>query len=156
MDAQSQAALDLLRNDDRLSWVVEQVTESFAEGIAQSAKEQGNLVHAESFAASTAEVSPRERTKREKYETSRPYQEAEKIELIQFALKEVFVTLPKVQEANAKWLRDLGSVATTIEFDTPDNEERVEGAYAQPLSPDPTATADLDRRFTNFIARLKV
>jgi hypothetical protein len=154
MDQRSQAALDLLRKDDRVAWVVEQVTDSFAEGIAQSAKERAIMAHADFFVMSDSDVSARERTKREKYETSRPYQEAEKLELIRFALKEVFVTLPKVQEANAKWLRDLGSDATTIEFDTPDNEERVEGSYAQSLTPDQAVNADLDRRFSDFIEKM--
>jgi len=139
MEEKSQDALDVLRKDDQVFWVVEQVADSFAEGIAQSAKDDAEV-----------NVPAREKVKRQKYETSRPYQESEKVDLIRFALQQVFVVIPELQTANAKWLRDLGSAATTIEFDAPDEEERKQGSYALPLDPGRERTVDLSRRFTEF------
>jgi hypothetical protein len=49
-------------------------------------------------------ASTRERTKREKYQTSRPYEEKEKLELVRFAFQEVFVTIPSMQRASARAL----------------------------------------------------
>lgn len=154
MDDKSQAALDILREDERFGWIVEQLNDSFAEGIAQSAKERGSLAQGDYMASSEASFSTRDRRKREKYETSRPYQESEKLELIRFAIHEVFVTLPKVRQANSSWLRELGSTATTIEFDAPDNEERTERSYVQSLAIDESTLADLQRRYEQFVENL--
>lgn len=154
MDEKSQAVLEILRTDDRVAWIVEQLTDSFAEGIAQSAKESGSLAQADHFIKSEVTISTREKRKREKYETSRPYQEAEKLDLICFAIQEVFVTLPKMQESNATWLDELGSTATAIEFAAPDDEERAEGSYVQPLVIDQVAVADLRQRYEQFVERL--
>ena len=154
MDETSKAALDLIRRDDKVDWVLEQLISSFSEGIAQSAKERGTAVQADLQVAET-QMTSKERTKREKYETSRPYEEAEKLDLINFALHEVFVTLPEIQAATAKSLKDLGATSTRIEFAAPDDEERADGSYAVDLSRDRNNLEDLRQRFSSFSERLK-
>jgi hypothetical protein len=154
MDETSKAALDLIRRDDKLDWVLEQLISSFSEGIAQSAKERGNAVQVDMQVAET-QMTSKERTKREKYETSRPYEETEKLDLINFALHEVFVTLPEIQAATAKSLKDLGATSTRIEFATPDDEERADGSYAVDVSDDRNNLEDLRQRFSSFSERLK-
>jgi len=100
-------------------------------------------------------LSSREKTKREKYETSRPYEEHEKIELVKFALEEVFVTLPTMQMATERALRELGANATAIEFLAPDDEERPEGSYAQELGrEDERRVENLKQRLAEFSERL--
>ncbi len=154
MDETSKAALDLIRRDDKVDWVLEQLISSFSEGIAQSAKERVAAVQADLEVAET-QMTSKERTKREKYETSRPYEEAEKIDLINFALHEVFVTLPEIQAATAKSLKDLGATSTRIEFTAPDDEERADGSYAVDVSLDRNNLEDLRQRFASFSKRLK-
>jgi hypothetical protein len=154
MDETSKGALDLLRKDDKIDWVLNHLISSFSEGIAQSAKERGNIDQFD-FRLPEADITSKERTKREKYETSRPYEEPEKLELITFALHEVFVTLPEIQAATARSLIELGATSARIEFDAPDDEERAAGSYAVDVSPDKDNLEDLRRRFSAFAERLK-
>jgi hypothetical protein len=152
MEETSRVALDVLRSDEKLAWVTEQIIASFSEGIAQSAKESTSVVQSE-FIDDMA-LTPREKTKREKYETSRPYDENEKLELIRFALEEVFVTLPSMQNASAKALHDLGSVALSIEFTAPDEEERLEGSYTRNVAQNVISVDDLKQRLEGFHKKL--
>lgn len=159
----SRIALDLIRADEAISWVRDQFVASFSEGIAQSAKNR-SLTNAPSPAGSQlqlaeAEVTQRERTKRgtkrEKYETSRPYEEPEKIELIAHGLHEVFVTIPAVQLAATRSLLDLGASSAGIEFSAPDEEENVKGAQNHSISMDDVTAEDLRRRFAMFKQKLE-
>jgi hypothetical protein len=152
MDETSRAALDVLRSDGRMAWVAEQMIASFSEGIAHSAKESADPAQREF--GDVVSLSARDRTKREKYETSRPYTESEKLVLIRFALEEVFVTLPSMQDASVKALADLGSSASTIEFTAPDEEERSTGSYSRKLSNDPDAILVLRERLAVFCEKL--
>jgi hypothetical protein len=97
MEDKSRYLLEILRNDDRLSWIVEQLTASYAEGISQSAKDTASPILTE--IVDVQSLSRREKAKREKYETSRPYSSEEKLDLSKFALKEVFLTLPAMKAA---------------------------------------------------------
>lgn len=153
MIEKSRITLDLVRADDKASWVTDHLITSFSEGIAQSAKEVSRSVPRD-FELSMETPSRREKAKREKYETSRPYDEIEKIELIQYALREVFITLPAIQDATARSLREFGASAAIIEFSAPDDEERAERSYAIELYEKPETTKDLERRLTTFQEKL--
>lgn len=150
----SRMALDLMRSDATVSWVSDQVAASFAEGITQSAKDRGLLDTSSEFQLAQAEVTQRERTKREKYETSRPYEEPEKVELIAHALHELFVTIPAVQLAAAGSLLDLGAKTAAIEFSTPDDEENLERTPDHSVSMDQATAADLRHRYELFREKL--
>lgn len=152
MEDRARELLDALRRDERLSWVVEQLNASFAEGISQSAKDSSSQVLAEFYAP--ASLSTREKTKREKYETSRPYTDDEKLELTKFALREVFLTLPAMKASTFESLRELGSTASSIEFTVPDEEEREEGSYAEATNPNRDSQQELNRRFSEFLRRI--
>lgn len=153
MEDKSRLALELIRADEKVSWVRDQLASSFAEGITQSAKER-SLASQNDFFLTDDNASSRERTKREKYETSRPYEEAEKVELIQHALHELFVTIPALQMEVTRSLLDLGAKTTDIEFSAPDEEEREEGNYTHHIVMEPERAADLIRRFDSFKERL--
>jgi hypothetical protein len=152
MEETSRAALDVLRSDKKIDWVVEQLIASFSEGIADSAKESSSL--AQSQFVDAMGLSTRERTKREKYETSRPYDENEKLELIRFALEEVFVTLPSMQNATAKIIKELGSPASSIEFIAPDEEGQPEGSYTRKIAESHISVEHLKQRLAAFFERL--
>lgn len=153
MEETSRNALDVFRSDQNVAWIADQLVTSFSEGIAHSAKD-GEQVLQRDFIESMG-LSSREKTKREKYETSRPYEEHEKLALVKFALEEVFVTLPTMRMATEKALRELGTNATAIEFLAPDEEERPEGSYAQEFGrDDKKRIEDLKQRLSQFSERL--
>lgn len=153
MEETSRNVLDVFRSDENVAWVADQLITSFSEGIAHSAKDGAQILQRDFIEAMG--LSSREKTKREKYETSRPYEEYEKLELIKFALEEVFVTLPTMQMATEKALRDLGTNASAIEFLAPDEEERPEGSYTQEFGRDDKKRIDdLKQRLSQFSERL--
>lgn len=152
MEDRVRELLDAMRRDERLAWVVEQLNASFAEGISQSAKDASSQVFSDFIAP--APLSTRDKTKREKYETSRPYTDDEKLELAKFALKEVFLTLPAMKASTFDSLRELGSTASSIEFTVPDEEEREEGSYAEATDSNRALQQELRRRFTEFLQRI--
>jgi hypothetical protein len=152
MEDKSRYLLEILRNDDRLSWIVEQLTASYAEGISQSAKDTASPILTE--IVDVQSLSRREKAKREKYETSRPYSSEEKLDLSKFALKEVFLTLPAMKAATFNSLRELGSTATSIEFTVPDEEDRAEGSYTEEVTPTRDSQEDLKRRINEFLQRI--
>lgn len=153
MEDKSRIALDLIRHDHRTYWVWEQLAASLEEGITQSAKERVPNSD-ESEVAFSRRLTARERAKRETYETSRPYEEHEKIELIAYGLKEVFMTIPAVKLAAISALQELGSTATTIEFSTPQDEGRLEDIESHVLAMNETTAQRLAERYATFRATL--
>lgn len=120
MKKTSREALDLFKKE-KISWIVDQLIASFSEGIASSA-EDASPIHGD-ISIESVKLSSSERTKRKKYETSRPYDEHEKLDLIKFALHEVFLNLPALKMSADKSLKELGATADKIEFLAPDEEE---------------------------------
>jgi hypothetical protein len=155
MDETSRNALDVFRSDDNVAWIADQLITSFSEGIAHSAKDGEQVLQRDLI--ESMGLSSREKTKREKYETSRPYEEPEKLELVKFALEEVFVTLPLMQEATEQALRELGTKATAIEFLAPDEEERQQGSYKKEFGADnKNRINDLKQRLLKFSESLSI
>lgn len=152
MEEISRAALEVLRSDQRISWIPDQLIVSFSEGIACSAKDTDG--EAQRTIVDSMDLSAREKTKREKYETTRPYNESEKLELVQFALQEIFVTLPSMQNAAARALKGFGSTAVAIEFTSPDEEEQAGGPHIQELVDNAAPVDELRRRLEAFRQRL--
>jgi len=152
-EALNRTILQLLNEDRRASWVHDELLASFAEGVAQSAKDQASFGSDIEDARGPA-VSGKELKKRLQYETSRPYDDREKLELIRHALHEVFVTIPSVRLAVARSLAELGVRAVAVEFSEPDEQERSgeDGRYIVSIS-----TAEVEpsrnestRRFQRF------
>lgn len=153
MEDKSGLALELIQADEGVSWVRDQLVSSFAEGITQSAKERSSVTQSDFFLVEDS-LPSRERNKREKYETSRPYEEAEKIELIQHALHEVFVTIPALQNEVVRALSEFGVKADYIEFSTPD-EEQPSGNHHHRITMRQDHATDLAQRFDSFKEKLK-
>jgi hypothetical protein len=155
MTETSRIAIDLLRTNEEVAWVADHLLASYSEGIAQSAKELAVSDASDLVLAQNATTARREKAKREKYETSRPYSEAEKIELLEFALEQVFITLPATQASIATALIDLGATANAIEFSAPDDEEPETGFYTLRLSTDEQKLDDLRARLERFCSELR-
>lgn len=131
MDERVDKLLVMLRERDETSWVADQIVQSFGQGISMNVKEAS--LDLQFSALEPVGISTREKQKREKYETTRPYSDEEKIELLREALETLFVELPAIQVAGMSGLRELGSKATAIEFVPPDEPEQGRFAYSKSL-----------------------
>jgi hypothetical protein len=146
----SQLVLEVIRKDKAIAWIADELSASYSEGIAQSAKERP--VSLQALSLTETDLITRERSKREKYETSRPYSEAEKLELVDFGLRQVFVAIPAMQDSIFKTLSKLGCNASRIEFVAPD-EERV--GLEHSFTASPKSADELAQNVANFLKVLR-
>jgi hypothetical protein len=121
MTDKSRMALELIGRDNQVSWVRDQLNASFIDGVTQSGSDR-NASDAMAFEFGVESLSARERNKREKYETSRPYAEGEKIDLIRDALFGVYVTVPALQLSAVESLRAIGLNVAEVAFSAPATE----------------------------------
>ncbi|MDN7915343.1 hypothetical protein [Burkholderia cepacia] len=128
MDEEINSFLSLLRQDSSTAWVADQLTQTFSQGISMSVKEASS--DAQFSEMEPIGLSSRERQKREKYETTRPYSSDEKIELLRSALRTLFIELPEIQVTAIDLLRSFGAKADHIEFVPPDEPEQGQFNYS--------------------------
>lgn len=146
------AILSALRKSESTSWVAEQTTFTFSQGLSVSGKEASQEL---AFAAlEPAGLTYRERRKREKYETTRPYSDGEKLDLLVRALTTFFIDLPAIQMAAFSGLRGLGVDAATVEFVTPDEPGQGEAAYSMSLQAVASQKEYLAHKFREFAEML--
>jgi hypothetical protein len=113
--------MDLMRNSKDFSWVADQIFSTFDQGISINAKEaQADR----QFTLYSHHLSAQETKKREKYETSRPYTDQEKLELLSKAITAVFEVLPAIQSSGIKALNKFNENITRIEFLSPSDTEQ--------------------------------
>ena len=147
------SVLRLMRESKDARWVAEQIEASFAQGISMSVKNA--IVDGRFFELEPAALlSKGEQRKREKYETTRPYTDVEKKELLIAALKAVFIDLPAIQSAGIKGLRDIGAGVGSIEFAPPDELEQGHSGYSRTLSEAQAQQVSLTERVEQFLAQL--
>lgn len=153
MDERVDKLLATLRERDETSWVADQIVQSFGQGISMNVKEAS--LDLQFSALEPVGLSTRERQKREKYETTRPYTDEEKFDLLRVAMKTLFVELPAIQVAGMSGLQELGSSATTIEFVPPDEPERGRFQYSKSLDEVSADQATLQISFSKFEQELR-
>ena len=146
-----ETVLSLLRDKDSTRWVADQVLLSFSQGLSMNVKD------AESDdrfnALEPANLTKRERRKREKYETTRPYTEQEKLELLREALETLYLVLPAIQVAALNALNELS--VTAVEFAPPDEPEQVHSSYTIDLQTADSERQTLASNFAKFAEVLK-
>jgi hypothetical protein len=120
--------LRLINERAETRWVGEQLQETFARGISMAVSEAREDSYFE--VAFQTGLPTRDAKRREAYETSRPYTDEEKLQIVINALRVLFVEVPAVQEAAIRRLNDLGSNATTIVMAGPEGVEQVEREHA--------------------------
>lgn len=144
----------MLEEDSNATWIRDQISESIAEGITQSAKGdppiRGDIAHSQA----TSDLAYRERSRREKYETSRPFSEQERVLLIRSGLREVFVTIPAVELAAIRYLRSLTSDSTSIVFSAPEEYEVADARSVHRIEMTEAQAKDLSERFERFSREL--
>jgi hypothetical protein len=153
MDERVDKLLVMLRERDETSWVADQIIQSFGQGISMNVKEAS--LDLQFSALEPVGLSTREKQKREKYETTRPYSDEEKMELLREAIKTLFVELPAIQVAGMSGLQELGSKATVIEFVPPDEPERGRFEYSRSLDDIRAEQAALRISFSKFEEELR-
>ena len=143
--------LQLMRESDDARWIAEQIEASFAQGISMSVKEA--IVDGRFFELQPPTgLSKTEQRKREKYETTRPYTDSEKKDLVIAALRAVFVDLPAIQSAGLKGLREVGAESTSVEFLPPAEPEQGHLSYSRNLSESLAQESSLSERVEKFLA----
>jgi len=140
--------LRLLREDESTPWVADQVASSFAQGVSMNVKEA--LDDVQFFSLEPQGLTNREKQKREKYETTRPYTDDEKLLLLTEALKTLYVDLPAIQAAGLEGLQNFIADGTTIEFAPPDEPEEDRYGYTDDLKAATIRAEDLRKRFDQF------
>lgn len=118
--------MGLMRNSEDFSWIADQLSSTFDQGVSIKAKEaQADR----QFDQSSYRQTTKEAKKREKYETSRPYSDQEKLELLSKAITAVFETLPAIQSNGIKTLKKFNESITRIEFFSPNSTEQNPSYY---------------------------
>ena len=138
----------LLREDERTPWIADQVASSFAQGVSMNVKEA--LTDSQFYSLEPSDLTSREKQKREKYETTRPYSEDEKLELLTEALDTLYIDLPAIQVAALKSLLDFGVGRSTIEFAPPDEPEQGRHGYTVDFQELKKTQEVLKRNFERF------
>jgi hypothetical protein len=146
MSTEVDLLLALLRENESTRWVAEQVVESFRQGLTMSFKEASG--DSRFFALQAHDISSVDKRKRDKYETTRPYADEEKLNLLLDALKTLFVEVPDIQDAAFRELEALGLKVAGIEFEPPESIEPERESYT--LSREPAGAGA--RRAENFAA----
>lgn len=144
MDDKVSQTLDLLAADMLTTWVRDELQASFAEGITEKVSEQakssGYVSVVEPMALREAR---KEQTKRESYETTRPYTADEQLDLLEFALTQVFVALPAVRTSTTSFLRKLAPSLEAVEF-LSDQDEAAAPRHRHDLVVPGTPNPDLE------------
>lgn len=120
--------LPLLQEETSTSWVAEQIKQTFRQGISMNVRE--SLGDAEFFQLAPSGLSTKDKSKREKYETTRPYSASEKETIIISALETLYIELPAIQLSALNALQEFGLDTSRIEFTPPDEPEQGRDEYS--------------------------
>lgn len=143
--------MNLMRNSENFSWVADQISSTFDQGISINAKE---AQEDRQFSQLSYPLTIQETKKREKYETSRPYTDQEKLELLSKAITAVFEVLPAIQSNGIKTLKMFNENITRIEFLSPNNTEQ-QPSYSIDLPEIDSKNQRLKENAQKFIQELK-
>jgi hypothetical protein len=143
--------MDLMRNSEDFSWIADQLSSTFDQGVLIKAKEAQEDSR---FASLSYHQSTQESKKREKYETSRPYSDQEKLDLLTKAITAVFEVLPAIQNNGIKTLKKFNESITRIEFLSPNSTEQ-NPSYSIDLLEIDSKNQRLKENAQKFIQELK-
>ncbi len=106
--------IKLLRESESTAWVAEQIKYTLSQGKSVTYKDAAKSK--DFFKLESSDISNRDRKKRDSYETTRPYTEAEARELTVSALRSLFLDIPWFQLKAFMNLNDLGIDVGEIQF----------------------------------------
>ena len=143
--------MQLLRDKRETIWVAEQLSDTFAEGVLVELKDidQYDLMY-----AVPADITKRERAKRKKYGTTRPFTEQERLELLEHGLSRIFVEIPAIHESTFKKLKNINSSISEITFLPPDEGKEIE-THTINHSDVIESRKNLNSRYNKFLDELK-
>lgn len=109
-----------LRQAPATTWVAEEIEETLSQGVSMNVKEA--VADSRFFdLVPSQDLSAKERNKRQKYETSRPFTDQEKIEVALKALEVIYLDLPEIRNSAIENLNEFGDVAAVF-FSSADEE----------------------------------
>ncbi|MGP5323524.1 hypothetical protein [Vreelandella titanicae] len=112
--------LSELRQALATEWVADEIEETLSQGVSMNVKEA--VTDSRFFdLVPSQNLSAKERNKRQKYETSRPFTEEEKAEVILKALEVIYLDLPAIRKSAIENLNVFGNIET-ISFSSADEE----------------------------------
>ncbi|MGE6321003.1 hypothetical protein ACQKEF_12085 [Pseudomonas oryzihabitans] len=113
--------IEEMRRSKIAHWVADQIEETLIQGISMNAKEA--IDDARFFQLRPSyEITTRERNKRQNYETTRPFSDDEKIDLIISAIESIYLELPKIRKSALDNIRELGIPIEKICFFSSEDE----------------------------------
>jgi hypothetical protein len=125
--------LGVLRQNPTTTWVADEIDETLSQGVSMNVKEAATdsrffeLVPSQDLPAN-------ERNKRQKYETSRPFTEEEKVEVIIKAFEVMYLDLPAIRASAISNLKMFGGIQS-LTFSSSD-EESIEKVIVHEISDD--------------------
>ena len=146
--------LRVLRQTPTTTWIADEIDETLSQGVSMNVKEAAtdsrffDLVPSQDLPA-------KERNKRQKYETSRPFTEEEKVEVILKALEVMYLDLPAIRSSainNLKVFEDVESIT----FSSADGEFIEEGIVHEIYADEVSQELDTFKEMhSNFIRELE-
>lgn len=117
-----QVLKNLIIKDEKLSWVYDQLQDTFAHGISKDVidtETDGSFIKLE-----PTNISATDRNKRKKYRTTRGYSDEEKYELLLEGIKKVFIEVPAFEQAAINYLEKFIGENVSIDFLPPEEIEK--------------------------------
>jgi hypothetical protein len=148
-----ETVLSLLDESESTGWVAEQVRSTFSQGLSMSVKEPSQELAFRQ--AAPAGLTPLERRKREKYETTRAFTDPEKLDLLHESLQALYLDLPAIQNAALECLQKIGEPVENIEFVSPDEPEQTRERYTVNLDTITSERQYLAEHFPEFAKVLR-
>jgi hypothetical protein len=110
-----------LKESPSTRWVANEVDETLSQGVSMNFKDAAeDSRFYELMPASN--IPAQDKNKRQKYETSRPFTEGEKIEVILKAFEVMYLDLPAIRESAIKNLSEIDNSIESIVFSSADDD----------------------------------
>lgn len=111
-----------LRASSKTRWIANDIDETLSEGVSMNVKDA--ITDSNFFELLPSQDLPiQEKNKRKKYETSRPLNDEEKIQVILKAIEVTYLDLPAIQQSAIKNINELDGNIRSITFSSSDVEK---------------------------------
>lgn len=113
--------LRVLKESPSTRWVAHEVDETLSQGVSMNFKDAAEDSRFYELMPAI-NIPTQDKNKRQKYETSRPFTEDEKIEVILKAFEVMYLDLPAIRESAIKNLAEIDNGIKSIVFSSADDD----------------------------------
>jgi hypothetical protein len=142
--------IKMLREKKDTLWVADQLSETFSEGVLMEIREMSQH---EEFDLVPEGITKKEKIKRQKYGTTRPYSDREKLEILENGLRRTFLEIQEVQISTFERIKKFVPSILNIIFVSPDDAKGE--THTINLSKIKGSNENLKERFNQFIVNLR-